>query len=92
MNDEAKGKAHCDLGALRPSPNHGLLAYSLDVTGYETFTIYVRDVKTGKVLPDQVPDTDGDVVWGADNSEFYYGTIACYSSCVCCCFAEARDI
>jgi oligopeptidase B len=57
MNEEAKGKSHCDLGAYQPSPDHSLLAYSLDVTGYETFTIYIKDVATGKVLEDQIPGT-----------------------------------
>ena len=75
MNIESKGKAHCDLGGYKPSPDHTLLAYSLDVTGYETYTVYIRDISTGKLLSDEIPDTAGDVCWGKDNSEIYYSTM-----------------
>jgi oligopeptidase B len=55
MNEEAKGKSQCNLGGIKPSPDHSVLAYSLDVTGYETYTIYFKDIATGKLLKDVIP-------------------------------------
>ena len=46
MNAVSKGKAHCDLGCLKPSPDHALLAYTIDETGYETYNTFIVDLAT----------------------------------------------
>lgn len=68
----AKGKKFFDLGDVMYSPDHKLLAWSYDDKGSEYFTIRVRDIATGKDLPDVVTDTDGDVIWQRDCRAFYY--------------------
>ncbi|MDP4594715.1 MAG: S9 family peptidase [Beijerinckiaceae bacterium] len=68
----AKGKRFFDLGETSHSPSHTLLAWSADEAGSEFHTIRVRDLKTGKDLPDQIDDTDGDIVWTANSRAFYY--------------------
>jgi oligopeptidase B len=66
------GKAFFRLGATAHSPDHKLLAWSVDETGAELFTIQVRDLSRLAELPDFVPDTAGDIVWTRDCSAFYY--------------------
>ncbi len=68
----AKGKSFFDLGDGIHSPDHKLLAWSADENGSEFHTIRVRDLATGKDLPDEIIDTDGDVVWTANSKFFYY--------------------
>ncbi|MDB5572026.1 MAG: family peptidase [Hyphomicrobiales bacterium] len=68
----AEGKAFFDLAAATHSPNHAMVAWSVDVKGSEYFTLRIRDVKSGKDLRDKIPDTDGSVVWFSDASGFYY--------------------
>lgn len=65
------------LGAYEPSPSHELLAYSLDTRGDEFFTVYIKDLNTGKVFeaPDVIEKTDGTVEWTADSKSFYYMTL-----------------
>jgi oligopeptidase B len=46
----AEGKKFCDVGSFRMSPDHRYLAYSEDNTGYETYTIYIKDLSTGQLL------------------------------------------
>ena len=68
----AVGKAFFRLGAIAHSPDHTLLAWSVDETGAELFTIRVRDLARIAELPDTVPETAGDIVWVRDCSAFYY--------------------
>ena len=48
-----------------------LLAYSVDVTGAERFTIRVRDLATGKNLPDVIDDTAYGATWAGNTHLFY---------------------
>ena len=71
-NVEAEGKAYWQLGDAMHSPDHRYLAYAVDDKGSELFTIAVRDLATGKDLPDQIPDTRGSVLWGNDSRTLFY--------------------
>jgi oligopeptidase B len=72
QNELAKGQKHFQLANFEVSQNHKLLAYSTDTTGSESFTIYVKDLETGKVLSDQIPGTYYTLVWAADNKTLFY--------------------
>lgn len=71
-NAEADGKAYWDLGATSHSPNHKLLAYASDDKGSELYTIRVRDITSGAMLDDVIPETRGDLEWGNDSQTLYY--------------------
>ncbi|MCB1509737.1 MAG: S9 family peptidase, partial [Hyphomicrobiaceae bacterium] len=71
-NAEAEGRAYWRLGGDDHSPDHRLLAYATDTNGSEYFTIRVRDLATGKDLSDEIPHSDGSMVWSRDSSAFYY--------------------
>ena len=51
-NKEAEGQSYWQLGAATHSPNHRYLAYCVDDKGSELFTVRIRDMETGKDLPD----------------------------------------
>ncbi len=68
----ARGKKFFDPGDIVYSPDHKLLAWSSDEKGSEYFTIRVRDIATGKDLPDEVHDSDGDAIWRSDSRAFFY--------------------
>lgn len=72
-NEVAKGQQYADVGAWEPSPSHQLLAYSVDNSGYETYTIRViRNLATKELFEDVIEGTSGEIVWGADDSSFLY--------------------
>jgi oligopeptidase B len=71
-NAEAAGKAYWDLGSTVHAPNHRYLAYSSDDKGSELYTIRIRDLETGGILADEIPDTRGSVVWSPDSATLYY--------------------
>ncbi|WP_231930418.1 S9 family peptidase [Friedmanniella luteola] len=70
-NAEAEGHDFFSVGAFSVSEDGRLLAYSVDTTGGERFTLRVRDLSTGSELPDQIDDTAYGVAW-AGNSHLFY--------------------
>lgn len=74
LNKEAAGHGYMGLGIYSVSPDHKLLAYSLDTDGAEDYTIYVKRLATGEVLPDQIGNTSYAFAWANDNATFYYTT------------------
>jgi oligopeptidase B len=71
-NDRAKGKSYYDLGDWALSTNNKLLAFSEDYVGRRKYTIFFREEKTGKILENQIKNTDGSLVWANDNKTVFY--------------------
>jgi oligopeptidase B len=67
-----QGKPFFEIGCAEHSPDHRLLAWSVDARGSELFSIRVRDVATGCDFSEEIANTDGHVVWSADSRAFYY--------------------
>ncbi len=55
-----------------PSPDHSILAYSFDPKGSERNSVRIRDLATGKNLPDRISGTLGDLAWSADSRTLFY--------------------
>ncbi|MFI6261577.1 S9 family peptidase [Micromonospora sp. NPDC051006] len=71
----AEGHDFFALGAFDVSPDGRWLAYSTDFSGDERFTLRVKDLDTGELLPDEVPDTFYGTAWSADASVLFYVTV-----------------
>jgi len=71
-NKMAEGKKYFRIGNFVASPNHRLLAYSVDYEGDEAYTIHVKDLKTRKLLADAIPNTYYSLEWANDNETFFY--------------------
>ena len=63
------------LGAFDVSPDGRLLAYSTDFAGSERFTMRVKDLMSGEIAPDEIPDTFYGSAWSADGSALLYVTV-----------------
>ena len=74
-NVEAEGHDFFSLGGFSLSDDDTLLAWSVDVVGDERYTIRVKDLRTGELLPDTVTGTSGGVTWSADATHFFYTTV-----------------
>jgi len=68
----AEGQKYFRLGNFAVSPDHRLLAYSTDVEGDEAYTIYVKSLETGELLPDRIANTYYTLEWANDNRTFFY--------------------
>ncbi|MBC7659640.1 MAG: S9 family peptidase [Chitinophagaceae bacterium] len=70
-NAIAKKHSYCDLGFLDVSPNHNLLAYSVDLEGNERYRIVLRDLSTGKETDLKIDGISTCFEWKNDTSFFY---------------------
>jgi oligopeptidase B len=68
----AQGKEYFRLGAIAVSNDGTRLAYSIDDNGSERFTARIRDLATGKVLPDEIPGTLSSLIWVAGDTGLVY--------------------
>ncbi len=71
----AEGHEYFRVGSLAMSPDHRLLAYSTDTTGAEGYTLFVKDLASGMLLPERIDDTSYGVEWAADNRTLFYTTM-----------------
>lgn len=71
----ADGHEFFALGTFDVSPDGRRLAYSVDFAGDERFTLHVKDLVTGEVLADQVPNVFYGSAWSADGSTLFYLTV-----------------
>ena len=74
-NQLAKGQGFFSLGAYSVSPDDALLAYSTDFSGDERFTLRIKNLATGEVLPDEVPNTFYGCAWSLDATALFYVTV-----------------
>jgi oligopeptidase B len=68
----AKGLKYFSVRTLSVSPDHRLLAYSVDTDGGEVFTLRVKNLETGELLPDIITGTSFSFAWAADSRSFFY--------------------
>ena len=63
------------VGDLEVSYNDKYLGYSLDLKGSEYYTIYIRDIKTNKLVTEKIEETSGDITFSLDDKYIYYSKL-----------------
>ena len=63
------------LGDLEVSENDQYLGYSLDLKGSEYYTIYIRDIKTNKLVTEKIEETSGSIDFSLDNKYIFYSKL-----------------
>ncbi len=71
LNALAKDHPFLALGAYAVSDDGRWLAYTLDFTGFRDYTLYVKDLATGALAPEQI-DNVSSVAWAADSVTVFY--------------------
>ncbi|MFF5210262.1 S9 family peptidase [Streptosporangium sp. NPDC000396] len=74
-NELAGDSDFFSIGTSSVSPDGTLLAYSVNFTGDERFTLKVKDLTTGEILPDEIPGIFYGGAWSADGTTFFYTTV-----------------
>ena len=63
------------VGDLEVSNNDKYLGYSLDVKGSEYYTIYLRDIKTNKIISKEITETSGGITFSLDDKYIFYSKL-----------------
>ena len=72
-NELAEGHEYFRLGASSVSKNGRFLAYSTDTSGAERYTARIKDLETGELLADEIPETRTGLTWVAGDTALVYG-------------------
>jgi len=76
--DEEKEKLNVEyfgVGDLEVSFNDKYLGYSLDTKGSEYYTIYIRDIKTKKLITEKIEETSGGITFSLDDQYLFYSKL-----------------
>jgi oligopeptidase B len=68
----AEGNDYFALGGFEVTPDHEVLAYAVDFTGGERYTLRFRDLSTGADLADVVDDITYGLAWADDARTCFY--------------------
>tara|TARA_Y100000389_G_scaffold3116_1_gene3025 strand:+ start:2514 stop:4589 length:2076 start_codon:yes stop_codon:yes gene_type:complete len=63
------------IGDLEVSHNDELLAYSLDTKGSEYFTIFVRKIRSNKIITKKIINTSGNITFSLDDNYIFYSKL-----------------
>ena len=76
--DKEKEKLNTEyfgLGDLEVSFNDKYLAYSLDLKGSEYYTIYIREIESGKLVTEKIEETSGTIEFSLNDEYIFYSKL-----------------
>ena len=71
-NDMAKDHEYFNLTGINVSPDNKKVAYAIDTLSRRKYTIYVKDLTSGKNLKTKLINTTGSSVWDSGNRFLFY--------------------
>ena len=71
-NQMAKDHDYFRLVGMNVSPDNSKVIYGTDTKSRRKYTLYVKNLVTGKVLDTKIKNTSGQSVWSSDNKNFFY--------------------
>ena len=72
VNEMAEGYAYYQVGGMSISPDNRYLTIGIDTVSRRKYTIYIKDLETGKMLNDHIPVTTGGASWANDSKTLFY--------------------
>jgi len=70
-----EGSDYLRVGTMQVSPDHRLLAFTVDTTGAEEFTLFIKDLATGRLLPDRLSGCAQMLAWANDSKTLFYAVL-----------------
>lgn len=74
LNRISEEHDYLDLGVFSVSPDHKFLAYSIDTTGDEKYTLYIKYISRLSHFPETFENVD-DLEWAESDNAFFYTTV-----------------
>jgi len=72
VNEMAEGYDFYNVAGYSESSNNNLIAFGVDTVSRRKYTIYFKNLTTGEMLLDKIPNTTGRAVWANDNKTVFY--------------------
>jgi oligopeptidase B len=71
-NPLAAGHGYFAVRGGEVSSGQNFLAVAVDTVGRRFYTIRIKDLDTGQILPEVIPNTTPNLVWAEDNRNLFY--------------------
>lgn len=68
----AEGHAYYSVGGFSVSEDNKIIAYGVDEVSRRQYTIYFKNLETGEVYKETIPNTSGGATWAKDNKTVFY--------------------
>ncbi len=72
VNEMAKDYAYYALRGINVSPDNKWVAFGIDTLSRRKYTLFVKNLETGEILKDEIPNTTGSSTWANDNKTLFY--------------------
>ena len=71
-NQMAEGQAYFNLGGFAISDDNQWAAFGVDLVSRRQYTLQIKNLISGEIMPDVIENTTGSAVWAADNKTMFY--------------------
>jgi oligopeptidase B len=71
-NEMAKGHSYFNLSGINVSEDNKYAAFGLDLVSRRQYTIQIKNLETGEILPVKIENTTGGSTWASDNKTLFY--------------------
>ena len=72
VNVLAEGEKFFEIGSVAVSPDNKMMCFSSDNVGRRIYSISFKNLETGEIYTDTIPNTTGKGVWANDNLHVFY--------------------
>ena len=72
VDQMAEGKAYYTATGFSISPDNSKMIFGVDDVSRRQYSLFLKDLNTGKITDLGIKNTEGDAVWAADNKTIYY--------------------
>ncbi len=72
VNKVAEGHKFCSVRPPNVSPDGDIAAYAVDTAGRRFYAVQFKNLKTGGILQDTIPNVTGNLEWANDNKTLFY--------------------
>ncbi|RPI01248.1 MAG: oligopeptidase B, partial [Calditrichaeota bacterium] len=74
VNDMARGHDFYHGVGLEVSEDNKFLAFAVDTVSRRKYSLHFKNLETGEILADNIPNTSGSAAWANDNQTVFYVT------------------
>lgn len=72
VNELAVGTSYCQASGVQVSTNNQIGAFAVDTVGRRIYNVYFKNLQTGEMLPDVIPNVTSNMTWANDNKTVFY--------------------
>jgi oligopeptidase B len=72
VNLMAEGHKYFQVAGTSVSPDNKMIAYGVDTVSRRMYILYFKNLETGEMLKDVIPQFSGAIAWGNDNTTIFY--------------------